>query len=99
MKWKKKEKKEKNDMKIWNKLWIIKSRGYKIKNKILPYDVITFQNSKMYWLEFISNLRISSMLILTYFKPVIFLYLLKISESSGFLIFEGVRKRTLAKLD
>ena len=28
---------------IRNKLWIIKSRGFKIKNKILPLDLVTFQ--------------------------------------------------------
>ena len=31
--------------KIWNKVWIIKSRGFNIKNKILPYDLVTFQTS------------------------------------------------------
>ena len=74
---------------IWNKLWIIKSRGFKIKNKILPYDLVIFQTSWCYYLEFILNIKMFSMLILTDFK----------SESSGFLMFEGVRNGTLAKLD
>ena len=29
--------------KIQNKLWIIKSRGFKTKNKALSYDLIIFQ--------------------------------------------------------
>ena len=61
--------------KIWNKLWIIKSRGFKIKNKILPYDIL--------------KIKTFSTLILTHFK----------SESSGFLMFEGVRNGALAKLN
>ena len=28
---------------VWNKLWIIISRDFKIKNKILSYDLIIFQ--------------------------------------------------------
>ena len=53
---------------IWNKLWIIKSRAFKIKNKILPYDPVIFQTSWCYYLEFILNIEMFSMLILTDFK-------------------------------
>ena len=31
--------------KMWNKLWIKKSRGFKIKNKILPCDLVMFETS------------------------------------------------------
>ena len=36
---------------IRNKPWIIKSRGFKIKNKILPYDLVIFQTSWCCYLE------------------------------------------------
>ena len=55
---------------IWNKLWIMKSRGFKIKSKILSYDLVIFQTSWCYYLEFILNFKIFSMLILTHYKPM-----------------------------
>ena len=71
-----------------------------IKNKILNYGLISFQTSIFYCLEFILNLRISSILILVHFfkASASFLCPLKISESFKFLMFE-VRNGTLAKLD
>ena len=60
---------------IRNKLWIIKSRGFKIKNKILPYDLVIFQTSWCYCLEFILNFRIFIMLILSDFKPMLHFYI------------------------
>ena len=40
-----------------------KSREFKKKNKILSYGIISFQTSRCDFLEFILNLRISSILI------------------------------------
>ena len=78
---------------------MIKSRGFQIKN-ILNYDLVIFQTSSCLYLEFNSFFRILSVLILTHFKPMFQFYSpLKISESSGFLMFEGVRNETLAELD
>ena len=88
----------KYEIKKKNKL---KFGGFKIKNEILSYDIISFQTSRCYCLEFISNLRVSSVLILTHFKPMFHFYAerYKISESSGFLMSEVIRNGTLAKLD
>ena len=45
------------------------------------------------------NFRTFSVIVLIHFKPMFHFYTPEISESSGFLIFDGVRNRTLPKLD
>ena len=42
---------------VWNKHWEIRSRSFKIKNKILCYDLIIFQCSWSHCLEFILNYK------------------------------------------
>ena len=46
----------------------------KNNNKILPCDLVIFQTSWYYYLEFVLNFRKLSILILTHFKPMFHFY-------------------------
>ena len=76
----------------WNKLKIVRSRELMIiKNKVLPCDLVIFQTPWCYYLEFILNIRILSILILAHFKPTFHFYTpIKHQQILGFQCFMGL---------